>query len=334
MSPFKLSKVCQIIGLSLLSLPVFSSEQPEADSLVGQKYIGFHGMYIKADNDRLFTTDANSNIDHGTGIGGEFGYRITPSYEARISATTLNLNTDRKGFDVTTGSSVALDLLYFPYKQSFYTVFGADFLDIDKSNLSGNLGAGYRYHLSHNSALYIEGKGHYQFDDNYVDYSTKIGFVYYFDKKPAPIKQTEQIQTKYTSTASVASVALKDSDKDGVSDAKDKCPDSQTQYKVNNDGCTVYMKRKQTMELLVNFDNDESAVSSEAIKEIAKVAEFMKSYRQTQLTIHGHTSSQGKATHNLQLSQARAQAIVDVLVNDFSIAKNRLTAAKKVPVKR
>ncbi|WP_206485011.1 OmpA family protein [Thalassotalea sp. G2M2-11] len=319
----KIAKLLPALGLTLVAQPLFATEQPDASSLVGQSYIGAHGMYIKTDNDRLFTNDSNSSIDHGSGLGAEFGYRISEKHEARLSYTNINVNTDNQGYDVADGSSVAFDLLYFPYKKSLYFVAGADFLDIDNSNLSADLGAGYRYFINNNTAFYVEGKGHYQIDDNYTDFSTKIGFVYYFGRDAAPIKP---IKTHSTPVKKVAKVVSQDSDKDGVIDSKDKCANTPITHKVDALGCTVYMKRQQTVELLVNFDNDKSDVKAHEMKEIAKVADFMKKYRQTTVTINGHTSAIGKAEYNQNLSERRAKAIVDILVNDFGVAANRLTA--------
>lgn len=320
LTQLKLSKLFQTLGLSLFSLPLIATEQPDAESLVGQSYFGGHGIYIEADNDRLFTADKHSAIAHGSGLGIEYGHRLSPSYEGRISYSNLNINTKHQGYDVEGGSSVALDMLYFPYQKSLYLVAGADFLDIDNSNLSADLGAGYRYFINDNAAFYLEGKGHYQLDDNYTDFSTKIGFIYYFDtNKPTPKanKVSRQVPAK---------IQTKDTDKDGVIDSQDKCANTPMTHKVNAQGCTVYMKQKQTFELLVNFDNDKSDIKDDGMKEIAKMADFLQHYRQTKLTIHGHTSALGKAEYNQKLSEQRAQAIIDVLVKEFSIAANRLTA--------
>lgn len=319
MRPFNFTTLSQVIGFSLLSLSVSASEQPDAESLVGNTYIGGHGMYINTDNDRLFTTNPNSSIAHGSGVGGEFGYRVSPFYEARLSLTNLNINTDHDAYDVPSGSSIAMDLLYFPQKQNFYVVAGANFLDVNKSDLSADLGAGYRHYLSNNSALYVEGKGHYQLDDNYMDFSTKVGFIYYFGTKAAaPVLAPKANK--------IASVSEKDSDKDGIVDSKDICANTPSTDKVDAKGCTVFGKKETTMELLVNFDNNKSIVKPNNMTVIGDFAEFLTRYPQIDATINGHSSSVGNAEYNQQLSQKRAQAIVDVLVKDFRISARRLTA--------
>lgn len=320
---FNATRLCQALCLATLSLSVSANEQPDAESLVGNTYLGGHLTYFKTDLDRLFTLDSKSSIDGAGGFGGEFGYRISPFYEARLSVSKLNIDTGHKGFDVPSGSSTAFDLLYFPQKANFYFVAGADFLDIGQSNLSADLGMGYRHYLSENTALYVEGKSHYQLDDHYVDFSSKIGFVYYFGTKPAPIKRTK----KAAALPITKSVAIeKDTDSDGVIDTQDNCPKTPITDKVDTNGCTIFTEQQETINLLVNFDNNKSAVADQYLSEIAKVAQFMEQYPHTQLTINGHTSTIGEAAYNQQLSEKRAQAIVNVLVNNFSISQNRLTA--------
>ncbi|PKI13504.1 OmpA family protein [Colwellia sp. 12G3] len=327
MRPFKLSKLCQFIGLSVFSLSLSAAEQPSAESLVDNAYIGGHAMYLKTDEDRLFNSNANSAIDHASGLGVEGGYRLTELFETRLSYTHFKPVAQNNNYDLPAGKSIALDLLYFPFKESFYVVGGADFLDVEKSNLSAALGAGYRHYLSQNMALYFEGKGHYQFDDNYTDFSTKLGFIYYFGSQPAKIKRAEPAKVAPVAVvAPVAMVVEKDSDIDGIVDSKDHCGNTPTTDKVDNMGCTVFTEQQETIQLRVNFDNSKAVVKAEYKDEIAKAADFMKTYPHVSLTINGHSSAQGGAKFNQSLSAKRAQAVVDVLINEFSIDASRLKA--------
>lgn len=312
-------KTLSITLTAMFSSAVLADNTPNADDLVGKSYLGGHGIYIKTDNDRLLTDAANSDIDHGSGLGLEYGYRISPFYEARFSFSHLNLNTDSKGYDVPSGSNTAFDLLYFPNKANFYVVGGAHFLDVDKSDLSAALGAGYRHYLSKNTALYIESQGQYQLDDNHFDVSSKLGFVYFFgvEEKTTPIVKKEE-QTSF--------VPPLDSDNDGVPDAMDKCPKTPMGDKVNSVGCTLFKDDVKTMALQVNFDNDKAVVKEQYLPEIRRAAEFLNQYPEVELTIHGHTSSVGEAAYNQALSQKRAQAIVNKLVEEFGIDASRLSA--------
>lgn len=319
-------KISQLIGLSIFSLSLSAAEQPSAESLVGKINLGGHAMYLKTDEDRLFNANANSSIDHASGVGVEGGYRLSELFETRLSYTHFNPVAENHNADLSSGKSIALDLLYFPFKESFYVVGGADVLDVEESNLSAALGAGYRHYLSKNMALYFESKGHYQFDNNYTDLSAKLGFVYFFSTQKAEIKRNEPVKAAavVAPVTAVAPIAELDSDNDGVLDSKDNCANTPATDKVNEVGCTVFTEEQDTVELLINFDNNKAIVKEKYKPIMLKVAKFMEAYPDLSLTIKGHSSAKGSAAYNQTLSAKRAQAVVDVLINDFGVEASRL----------
>lgn len=83
---------------------------------------------------------------------------------------------------------------------------------------------------------------------------------------------------------------------------------------------------KYCVTLHIEFDIDRALIRPEYRGEIAKVADFMKKYPTTTAVIEGHTDNVGSNEHNIELSQRRAQAVVDYLVDDFGIDRSRLTA--------
>ena len=74
------------------------------------------------------------------------------------------------------------------------------------------------------------------------------------------------------------------------------------------------------------FDIDRALIRPEYRPEIARVGEFMKKYPTTTAVIEGHTDNVGSAEHNLDLSQRRAEAVVNDLVENFGIERSRLSA--------
>ena len=74
------------------------------------------------------------------------------------------------------------------------------------------------------------------------------------------------------------------------------------------------------------FDIDRALIRPEYREEIAHVGDFMKKYPTTTAVIEGHTDNVGSAEHNLDLSQRRAEAVVDYLVENFGIDRSRLSA--------
>lgn len=119
---------------------------------------------------------------------------------------------------------------------------------------------------------------------------------------------------------------LTDSEADGVITARDECPETDSGAEVNNNGCgteTIVTVRRK---LEVNFETDSYVVKKQYLEEIQKLADFMMEAPQAMVSIEGHTSIRGKAEYNKTLSQHRAQAIKDILITQFGIAEERITA--------
>lgn len=80
------------------------------------------------------------------------------------------------------------------------------------------------------------------------------------------------------------------------------------------------------VELDVKFDFDKAQVREDSYDDIEVLADFMKQYGQTSTTVEGHTDSIGTDAYNQRLSERRAQAVRDVLVNRYGVEGNRLEA--------
>ena len=78
--------------------------------------------------------------------------------------------------------------------------------------------------------------------------------------------------------------------------------------------------------LLVNFDFDSAVVKEQYFNDLGELAAFLKRFEDLQVDVEGHTDSVGPDDYNQQLSQRRAQAVVDMLVNQYGIAASRLEA--------
>ncbi|MDD5657842.1 MAG: OmpA family protein [Elusimicrobia bacterium] len=90
----------------------------------------------------------------------------------------------------------------------------------------------------------------------------------------------------------------------------------------------IRLKAPQTVQIALDvyFDTAKDVVKPEYNGELAKVADFMKKYPTTQAEIEGHTDNVGKADFNRQLSQRRADAVRQALVDRFQVDASRLTA--------
>ncbi|MFA6315942.1 MAG: OmpA family protein [Elusimicrobiota bacterium] len=115
-----------------------------------------------------------------------------------------------------------------------------------------------------------------------------------------------------------------DSDKDGVYDDSDKCPETPLGKKVDPVGCPI--KEKVSIELLIKFDTAKSIVKPEYDPELQRVADFLKAHPDATAEIEGHTDSMGNHDYNMNLSQERAGAVRQALLDRFGVAADRLTS--------
>jgi OOP family OmpA-OmpF porin len=81
------------------------------------------------------------------------------------------------------------------------------------------------------------------------------------------------------------------------------------------------------VELDVKFDFDKDRVKEESYGDIKNLADFMNQYPQTTTTVEGHTDSVGADAYNQGLSERRANAVRDVLVNQYGVDGSRVNTA-------
>jgi len=85
-------------------------------------------------------------------------------------------------------------------------------------------------------------------------------------------------------------------------------------------------RMKYCVSLDIEFDIDKTDIRSQYHDEVAKVGNFMQKYPTTTAVIEGYTDDVGSEEYNLQLSQQRAESVVNTLVDKFGIDRSRLSA--------
>jgi outer membrane protein OmpA-like peptidoglycan-associated protein len=76
----------------------------------------------------------------------------------------------------------------------------------------------------------------------------------------------------------------------------------------------------------IHFDYDSAHIQPRSEPVIADIATLMKANPTWHFEVSGHTDSDGGAAYNLNLSQRRAQSVVNDLVTRYHIARSRLVA--------
>jgi len=77
--------------------------------------------------------------------------------------------------------------------------------------------------------------------------------------------------------------------------------------------------------LYINFDSGKSTIKNESMPVVEQIIEMMNQAPDIQISIEGHTHSDGSNDSNLKLSQARAKSVVDAIVKS-GIDKSRLSS--------
>ena len=77
------------------------------------------------------------------------------------------------------------------------------------------------------------------------------------------------------------------------------------------------------------FDNNTAVIKPESSGVLKEIAGVLKQYKDVRVKITGHTDNAGSDKDNLLLSQKRAEAVKQALVNDYGIEESRLETEGK-----
>lgn len=99
-----------------------------------------------------------------------------------------------------------------------------------------------------------------------------------------------------------------DDDKDGVSNAADRCPRTPAGDKVDSVGCGL------NLALEVQFETNSATIKPDSTGELDAFVQFMKDVPSVKGELQGHTDSVGKDAYNLNLSQRRAESVKAYIV--------------------
>jgi len=112
-----------------------------------------------------------------------------------------------------------------------------------------------------------------------------------------------------------------DDDNDGVPNSKDACPNSKAGAVVGSDGCEVQV----VIELQgVHFDTDKATLKPESIAILNAAVKTLGEHGTILVEVAGHTDSTASDAYNKALSDRRAKVVYSYLV-DHGVAADRMT---------
>ncbi len=265
---------------------------------------------------KRYFTDSSRNIENGNLYGGSVSYFLTEAVSLGLSygeyhridsdEKVLANNTKRKKIN---GSLATLDATYHfrsatdalrPYLSAG---FGHQSLSNvpsfkDKPSRSGNgrdrttmalIGAGAKYYFGENFFVRAGVDGMHGLDNNQSEWMAGLGVGLNFggSAKPAPVVYEEPAPVVYEEPVEPETVRV---------------------------------------ELEVLFDFDKANVKDGSYADIQNLAEFMKQYPQLTTTVEGHTDSVGPDAYNQKLSERRAGAVRQVLVEQYGVEAERVSS--------
>ena len=119
-----------------------------------------------------------------------------------------------------------------------------------------------------------------------------------------------------------------DNDADGLLDVDDACPDEAGP--LDNDGCPVRVIIEETqLRILekVYFAFDSAVIEERSHAVLDEVARVLEAHPEIALIrVEGHTDSRGPEEYNMWLSDRRASAVVEYLVNEAGVSPDRLVS--------
>ncbi len=82
----------------------------------------------------------------------------------------------------------------------------------------------------------------------------------------------------------------------------------------------------------IEFDFDKHTLKDSSAKQLSEIADFLQKSKSVSLYVVGHTDNKGMFGYNQDLSKRRAQEVVNTLVSNYQIDKDRLVPVGVGPV--
>ena len=256
---------------------------------------------------KRYMTDSSRDLSNGNLFGGSVGYYLTDDVELALSYGEYHdiRSENGTGNKNIKGNLAGLDAIYHFGEQGvgLRPYVSAGFAHQNISNVPArtgrdhstfaNVGTGVKYFFTENLFARAGLDGMYNIDANETEWAAGLGVGMNFggSSKPAPAPAP---------VAAVQPVAE-----------------------------PVQAEEPMEMvrvELDVKFDFDKANVKQESYGDIKNLADFMNQYPQTTTTVEGHTDAKGSDAYNQKLSERRANAVREVLVNQYGVSGERVNA--------
>ena len=309
-----ISSVCVIV-LTVLALSSIGYAGERAGAFSISPFVG--GYIYDEDNVEQARLDKHRPM---TGV--RLGLDLTDSFAMEAVGHWV-YSKDRLGDDHVNAWTYRLDLLYNFMPRSKVVPYlavggGGQYVDYEFGQNSNNglvnFGGGFKFFMTDDFALRLDARHILNFVneewDNDIarnwEYSAGLSFLF-GGRQPAAAAVTSPVTKPAPATAEP--------------EAQPEPPLQPVPAAEPTPGHYKYC-----ITLQGEYDIDQAVIRPENYEEIAEVGNFMKKFPTTTAVIEGHTDNVGTYNHNMDLSQRRAESIVNHLVTKFGIDRSRLSA--------
>lgn len=272
-----------------------------------------------AENTFEDTIKVNAFIE-SIGYGTSAQYRFSKDWSARVEYAVQNTNDANR---------YGADALYHIGNSPVYGIVGLKQIDTSESITTANIGVGIAHKVSKRWGVLLESVWYEGLNEDYTEMGLKLGVSYSFggssDSARTNSSKNDPARNNLATTATTAAaVSHKDADKDNIIDSVDICPNTPIEDAVDSKGCSRYEDHEVSVNLLVNFSHNTSAIDAKYFDNIASLAHYLIDNPDTTLKIEGHASPAGEEDYNLALSKRRAESVANILVKRYDINKSRI----------
>jgi OOP family OmpA-OmpF porin len=198
----------------------------------------------------------------------------------------------------------------------------------NKSNASVDYGAGLKFFFTDWLALRADVRQIYIFDNSMKDNEFTVGLSFYFGgSRPAPVSRyepraeptpqpmaKEKVEERVVIAASETKVAEKVVIMASEPKVEEKVMVAAAEPKI------IILAFED-----IHFDFDKSTLKPEAKAILKRNIQLLKDNPKTKVRIAGYTSASGTEAYNQKLSERRAKAVQEYLINEGIITPDRLS---------
>ncbi|GAB4192750.1 MAG: OmpA family protein [Wenzhouxiangellaceae bacterium] len=329
------NRLAVVAGASLLVTQVAIAQSD--DVFDDRWYATVFGGWSSLDGDR-------GNIDDAAVFGLGIGRFLTPNFSVDLEFDHISTDISAlpAGFDddFDLNSLGVIGRYHFLTQESMarpYLLAGIGATD-HSGDFSGSTdlyltaGAGIRFEFTDHLSARLQAAYRYDSDDSrlvrrdgFDDVLVTAGLSYAFGDKPRaapPPKPQPPPPAPAPRPEPTPQPVDGDDDRDGVRNSRDRCPNTRAGAVVDLDGCEVQEKIDLPG---VQFEFDSARLTAKSLAILNEAAALLNHHSKIKVEVGGHTDSVGSDSYNQQLSERRAAAVRQYLI-DKGVSADRMTS--------